>query len=134
VEREMHELRVRLDAIETTQRCTVDTRDISEDESENEVGNKGEEVTVEDVADECLFRAVARVGAREKMDIPVYEGNLDVEELLDWIRALDKYFNYEDVEEEKKVKLLEYRRWCARFTIDDTLVTQPQAKASLRAP
>ena len=26
--------------------------------------------------------------------------------------------------------LLEYR-WCAHFTIDDTLVTQPQAKASL---
>ena len=30
--------------------------------------------------------------------------------------------------------LLEYRIWCARFTIDDTLVTQPQAEASLRAP
>jgi hypothetical protein len=34
----------------------------------------------------------------------MYEGNLDVEELLDWIRDLDKYFNYEDVEEDKKVK------------------------------
>ena len=31
-------------------------------------------------------------------------------------------------------KLLEYRGWCARFTIDDTLVTQPQVEASLRAP
>jgi hypothetical protein len=39
-----------------------------------------------------------------KMDILVYEGNLDVEELLDWIRALDTYFDYEDVEEDKKVK------------------------------
>jgi hypothetical protein len=38
------------------------------------------------------------------MDIRVYEGNLDVEEILDWIRALDTYFDYEDVEEEKKVK------------------------------
>jgi hypothetical protein len=38
------------------------------------------------------------------MDIPIYEGNLDVEEILDWIRALDKYFDYEDVEEDKKVK------------------------------
>jgi hypothetical protein len=38
------------------------------------------------------------------MDIPEYEGNLDVEELLDWIRALYKYFDYEDVEEDKKVK------------------------------
>jgi hypothetical protein len=51
-----------------------------------------------------LIRVVARMSARAKMDIPVYEGNLDVEELLDWIRALDMYFDYEDVEEDKKVK------------------------------
>jgi hypothetical protein len=104
VEREMCELRARLDAMETTQRCTVDAGDISEAESENEAGNEGEEVAVEDVVDECLFRVVARIGARAKMEIPMYEGNLDVEELLDWIRALDKYFDYEDVEEDKKVK------------------------------
>ena len=34
----------------------------------------------------------------------MYEGNLDVEELLDWLRALVKYFDYEDVKEDKKVK------------------------------
>jgi hypothetical protein len=44
------------------------------------------------------------MGAKEKMDIPVYEGNLDVEEILDWMRALDTYFDYEDVEEDKKFK------------------------------
>jgi hypothetical protein len=38
------------------------------------------------------------------MDIPMHEGNLEVEELLYWFRALNKYFNYEDVEEDKKVK------------------------------
>jgi hypothetical protein len=58
----------------------------------------------QDAADECLFRVVARIGGREKMGIPMYEGNLYVEELVDWIRALDKYFDYEDVEEDKKVK------------------------------
>jgi hypothetical protein len=103
-EREMCELHARLDAMETTQRCIVDAGDINKDESENEAGHEGEEVIVEDVVDECLFRAVARIGAREKMEIPMYEGNLDVEEILDWIRALDKYFDYEDVKEEKKVK------------------------------
>ena len=35
--------------------------------------------TVEDAIEEHLFRAVARIGARSKMDIPVYEGNLDVD-------------------------------------------------------
>jgi hypothetical protein len=101
-EREMHELCARLDAMETTQRRTIKTGDIRKSESENEAIN--EEVAVEDAAEECLFRAIARIGARAKMDIPVYEGNLDVEELLEWIRAIDKYFNYEDVEEDKKVK------------------------------
>jgi Mn-dependent DtxR family transcriptional regulator len=80
-ERDMRELRARMDAMETTQRCTVDVGDISEDESENEAGN--EEVAVEDAVEERLFRVVARIGVRAKMDIPVYEGNLDVEELLD---------------------------------------------------
>jgi hypothetical protein len=55
------------------------------------------------------------MGAKAKMDIPVYEGNLDVEELLDWIRALDTYFDYEDVEEDKKVRHAchEIKRTCS---------------------
>jgi hypothetical protein len=89
--------------METTQRHTVDVGDVSEAESENEVRAE-EEVVVKDAAEERLFRVVARIGAREKMDILMYEGNLDIEELLDWFRSLDKYFDYKDVEEDKKVK------------------------------
>jgi hypothetical protein len=77
--------------METTQRPTPDTGDISEAESENEAGAK-EEVVVEDAVEERLFKVVTRIGSRAKMDIPMYEGNLDIEELLDWFRALDKYF------------------------------------------
>jgi hypothetical protein len=83
---------------------TTDVGDVSESKNENEARPDEEEVVVEDVAEERLFRVVARIGAREKMDIPMYEGNLDIEELLDWFRALDKYFDYEDIEEDKKVK------------------------------
>jgi hypothetical protein len=50
------------------------------------------------------IQSCCKIGAREKMDILMYEGNLDIEELLDWFRALDKYFDYEDIEEDKKVK------------------------------
>ena len=75
VEREMRELRARLDAMETAQRCTVDVGDISEADSENEAGNE-EEFVVEDATNERLFKVVARIGAREKMEIPMYEGNL----------------------------------------------------------
>jgi hypothetical protein len=72
-------------------------------ESENEEGAE-EEVVAEDAVGECLFKAVARIVARGKMEILMYEGNLDIEELLDWFRALDKYFDYEDIEEDRKVK------------------------------
>jgi hypothetical protein len=89
--------------METVQRCTVGVGDLSDSESEVEA-KREEEVAAEDASNECLIRAIARMGAREKMDIPVYEGNLDVEELRDWIRALDTYFDYEYVEEYKKFK------------------------------
>jgi hypothetical protein len=81
--REMRDLRARIEDMETTQRHTVGIGDLSDFESENENEHEEEEVSVEDAANECLIRAVARMGAREKMDIPVYEGNLDAEELLD---------------------------------------------------
>ena len=102
--REMRDLRTRLEDIETEQRRTVDVGDLSDSESENEVEHEEEEISAEDAANECLIRVVARMGVGEKMDIPVYEGSLDAEELLDWIRALDTYLDYEDVEEDKKVK------------------------------
>jgi hypothetical protein len=103
MEREMHDLRARLEDMETMQRRTVSAGDISDSESEIEDEHE-EEVAAKDASNECLIRAIARMGAREKMDIPVYEGNLDVEEFLDWFRDLDTYFDYEDVEEDKKVK------------------------------
>jgi hypothetical protein len=50
------------------------------------------------------YQRYCQDGCKGGNDIPVYEGNPDPEELLDWIRALDTYFDYEDVEEDKKVK------------------------------
>jgi hypothetical protein len=103
MEREMRDLRARLEDMVTTQRRTASAGDLTDSESEIEV-EREEEVAAEDASNERLIRAIARMDARENMDILVYEGNLDAEELLDWIRALDTYFDYEDVEEDKKVK------------------------------
>jgi hypothetical protein len=101
VEREMRELRARLDAMETTQRKAPDVGDVIDAESED-VEVEGD--TGEDAAEERLLKAIVKLGAREKIEIPMYEGNLDVEELLDWIRAMEKYFDYEEVDDEKRVK------------------------------
>jgi hypothetical protein len=101
MEREMRELCASLDAMETTQRKEPDVGDVSDAENEE---MEVEEVVAKDVVEECLLKAVVKLGSRAKIDIPMYEGNLDVKELLDWIRAMDKYFDYEYFYEEKKVK------------------------------
>ena len=37
--------------------------------------------------------------------MPNYEGSLTTEHLIDWINELDKYFEYDELEEDNKVKL-----------------------------
>jgi hypothetical protein len=101
VEREMLELRARLETMEATQRRAPDIGDVSEAESEEvEVEEAAGEYTVE----ECLLKSVAKLGGRAKIEVPMYEGNLDTEELLNWITSMDRHFNYEYIDEEKKVK------------------------------
>jgi hypothetical protein len=89
--------------METAHRRTTSAGDLSDSDSEIEV-EREEEVTAGDASNKRLIKAISRMGAIAKMDIPIYEGNLDAEEILDWIRALDTYFDYEDVEEDKKFK------------------------------
>jgi hypothetical protein len=103
MERQMRYLRARLEEMETAQRHEFGAGDLSDSKVEEEAGHE-EEVAVEDASTEQLIKAISRMSSKTKMDIPVYEGSLDAEELLDWIRALDTYFNYEDIEEDKKVR------------------------------
>jgi hypothetical protein len=101
----MQEIHARLEAMEEVQRQAPNTRDIIDAEREEVVGkNVVEETTGEDVVRECLLRVVSILAGRDKIEVPMYEGNLYVEELLDWIRSMDKHFHYEEVDEEKKVK------------------------------
>jgi hypothetical protein len=104
MEREMRNLCARLEDMEIRERFKVDVGDISESEIEDDARYREEEIPAEDAASEFLLKAFARMSTKMKMDVPVYKGNLDVEELLDWIRALDTYFDYEDIEEDKKVR------------------------------
>jgi hypothetical protein len=86
---------------EATQRRAPDVGDIINAKSE-EVEFK--EVARENVTKEILLRAIVILGARAKIEVPMYEGNLDAKELLDWVRSMEKYFDYEDIDEEKRVR------------------------------
>jgi hypothetical protein len=103
MERQIRDLRARLEYMEAAQRRTASIRDLSDSESEVEA-EKQEEVAAEDASNDRLIKAIAWMSLKKKMDIPAYEGNLDAEELIDWTRALDTYFEYEDIEEDKKVR------------------------------
>ena len=100
IERQMCDLRARLEDMETMQRRTTSAGDLSDSKREVEA-EREKEVAAKDASNEHLIRAIARMGAKTKMDIPAYEGSLDAEELLDWIRALDTYFDYEYIEDKK---------------------------------
>ena len=45
-----------------------------------------------------------KASSRPRVEVPMYEGNLNVEELMDWINALNKYFDFEEIEDKKKVR------------------------------
>lgn len=47
-----------------------------------------------------------RSTARPKTKVSIYEGGLNPEELIDWINGMEKLFNYEEIEDEKKVKFV----------------------------
>ena len=51
-----------------------------------------------------LLKQVLGSTSRPKPDVSNYSGGLNPEELLDWINDMEKLFDYEEMNEEKKVK------------------------------
>lgn len=96
---EIWSLCTRMETMETAQRRTTDEGDaIATEESSKE------EEEVESEATKVL-KVLAKASGRLKMEIPLYDGILNVEELMDWISSLDKYFYYEEEFDDKnKVK------------------------------
>lgn len=43
---------------------------------------------------------------RPRPEVPTYQGGLDPNELLDWINEMNKFFDYDEMSEERKVKFI----------------------------
>ena len=95
----MRRLRERMETMETAQRRAPDEgAEISSEESEEDVEAEEENENVK------FMKMLVKVGSKPKVEIPMYEGSLNAEELMDWMRSIDQYFDYEEIEENKRVK------------------------------
>lgn len=84
-----------------------DQEEEEEEEGENENPQEGvqeEELNPNELRMENLLKDVKGDTPKVKMEFPMYGGNLDSEEVLGWIDALDNYFEYEEVAEDQRVK------------------------------
>lgn len=86
---EVRHIRTRLDALETTRRRDIDIGDF--DEAEQTSKEEVEEETLE----EKMINMIAWIIIKPRLDVPMYEGSLNPEELIDCISAMDEYFDYE---------------------------------------
>lgn len=77
---------------------------------EPEVGAESskEEETIEEEVEEPaaakVMKAVLSSLTKPKPDISSYTRSMNPEELIDWITEMDKFFEYEEMEEERKVE------------------------------
>ncbi|GLJ29216.1 hypothetical protein SUGI_0576220 [Cryptomeria japonica] len=50
-----------------------------------------------------LLKAVQNNAGKRHVDVPIYQGKMDSEEVLGWLDALENYFEYEEMEDDKRV-------------------------------
>ena len=80
-------------------------RDESEDErEEGKVDQVEQEEELLNLEEEKLFKAIAKIGKRPMFDVPAFLGNLNPEELINWINELEEYFEYEEIEDLDRVR------------------------------
>eukprot|EP00253_Pinus_taeda_P029483 PITA_29483 len=96
---ELRVLTTRLEAVEAGRRRDPEMGDVSEEEVEVAAeGPEGESVEVK------LLKSVLLSNIRPKPELPTYDGSLSIDVVLDWISEMDKYFECEEVSEDRRVK------------------------------
>ena len=97
MERNMRRMEERLKAMERKKHS------YNSDDSDEEAEFESSEEEEEDPEEVKILKMLMKTSGRPRIEVPMYSGNLNVEELMDWINALSKYFDLEEIEDKKKV-------------------------------
>eukprot|EP00253_Pinus_taeda_P030856 PITA_30856 len=92
-------LTARLEAVEGGRRRDPELGDESEEETV-----AAAEASDEEAPELRLLRSILLASSKPKTEISNYDGSLSADILVDWISELDKYFENEEIREDKKVK------------------------------
>lgn len=98
----LRQIAARLDVVETTQRRGVHLDDVSDDESAAPNPNLEPE---EDQDEARLLRVLSRANSKPVVEVVPYDGKLDTNVVLDWISEMEKFFEYENTPDNRKVKI-----------------------------
>ena len=98
----MQQITTRLEVMETRNQGNGNDGDISE----LEIESPKEEDHVAITPEMRFLKSVLGSSSKPRPEIPIYQGSLNPEELIDWINDMEKFFDYEEMEEEKKVKFV----------------------------
>ena len=59
-----------------------------------------------------FVKAIRSGDAKGRSDLPLYAGKMDDEELIDWFKAMENYFEFENIEDKEKVRIAKTRlKW-----------------------
>ena len=73
------------------------------DTSDEEVSEEEEEITAE-TPEVKILESILGASSSSIADVPFYSGSLNPEELIDWINAMNKHFDFVEVKEDKQVR------------------------------
>ena len=70
-----------------------------------------------------------------RVDIPEFEGKLDPDEFLDWLQTVERVFDFKDIPDEKKVKLvaLKLRRYASTWWANMVAKRAKEGKRKIRS-
>ena len=98
----MHQKTTRLEEMESRNQGNVDGGDVSEPK----IASTEEEEHIAITPEMIFLKLVLKSSSKLRPEIPIYQEILNPEELIDQINDMKKLFNYEEMEEEKKVKFV----------------------------